>query len=66
MTRAIAIILISSVFSGCAKDDGAYPALVPENTIVTDEALSPDPAPRLYAEADALRARAARIRAETP
>lgn len=66
MTRVITTILVSATLLGCTNGNGDYPTLVPENTIVMDESTAPDPAPTLYAQAEALRARAAAIRAQTP
>ena len=43
-----------------------YPALVPAQTLLGEEALSPSPAPALEARADALRTRADALRNATP
>lgn len=43
-----------------------YPALVPADTLLDAEPLSPSPAPALEARADALRTRADALRNATP
>lgn len=43
-----------------------YPALVPVDTLLTEEPLTPSPAPELEARAAALKARAAALRTQTP
>ncbi|PTV95938.1 hypothetical protein C8J27_103269 [Rhodobacter aestuarii] len=43
-----------------------YPALVPSETLLIEEPLSPSPAPELEARAAALKARAAALRSATP
>lgn len=61
--RALALIASLALLAACSKPSGEdYPALLPLDEILTDEPLSPDPAPDLSARADALRARAEAIR----
>lgn len=57
---------VGGALGGCTSGGRDYPKLVPADTILTDEPLTPSPEPALTAKADALRARAAALRAETP
>ena len=66
MTRP-ALILICLTLAGCgAAQEGAYPALVPMETLLDQAPLTPSPAPAIEARADALTARAEALRHETP
>ncbi|SOC02210.1 hypothetical protein [Rhodobacter maris] len=61
------LLLVPFFLSACGSaGQEAYPALVPVDTLLAEEPLTPSPAPELEARAAALRARAAALRAETP
>jgi hypothetical protein len=54
---------MTCLIAACAGAPGRdYPKLVPLDTLISDEPLSPSPAPALEARADALRARADALR----
>ncbi|MFD2173652.1 hypothetical protein [Rhodobacter lacus] len=61
------LLLVLLLLTACGSGgQEAYPALVPADTLLIEEPLTPSPAPVLEARAAALRARAAALRAETP
>jgi len=62
----LALILVCAL-AGCAAASGTeFPALVPVETLLIEEPLTPSPAPGLEARAAALRARAEALRQATP
>jgi len=65
--RSPVLIALCLSLAGCAGSQGAdFPKLVPMETLLGDEELSPDPAPELEARAAALRARAEALRQAEP
>ncbi|AQS47570.1 hypothetical protein BMG03_06970 [Thioclava nitratireducens] len=59
----IALFALLASLTACSKrSTEGYPALLPMDEILTDQPLTPDPAPELEARADALRARADTMR----
>jgi len=66
MLRLVPLLcLLLAACSGTARGID-YPALVPAETLLGEEALSPSPAPALEARAEALRTRAEALRNATP
>ncbi|PYF09648.1 hypothetical protein C8J30_10718 [Rhodobacter viridis] len=60
-------LLLPLALAACSAASGAdFPKLMPTDTLLVEEPLSPSPAPGLEARADALRARAAALRSATP
>ncbi|MBZ4023365.1 hypothetical protein CKO11_12945 [Rhodobacter sp. TJ_12] len=67
MPRLTPLLLLPALLAACASGQTAdYPALVPLDTVLIDQPLTPSPAPGLEARAAALRARADRLRSATP
>ncbi|OWY05702.1 hypothetical protein B6V75_06220 [Thioclava sp. F1Mire-8] len=61
----IALFALLTSLTACSKrSTEGYPALLPMDEILTDQPLTPDPAPELEARADALRARADTMRSQ--
>lgn len=67
-TLPLLLLALTLLLAGCggAAQMGNYPALVPLDTVLTEEPLTPSPAPELEARAAALRARAEALRHATP
>ena len=60
-------LILPLALAACAATPGAdFPKLVPAETLLIEEPLSPSPAPGLETRAEALRARAEALRAESP
>ncbi|KQB12862.1 hypothetical protein H9N28_14875 [Rhodobacter capsulatus] len=60
-------LILPLALAACSAAPGTdFPKLVPAETLLVEEPLSPSPAPGLEARAEALRARAEALRAETP
>ena len=58
MLRLFSLLSLSCLVAACAGAPGEdYPKLVPRDTLLSDEPLTPSPAPAIAARADALRAR---------
>lgn len=65
--RQLTLFLPLALLAACAaRTDAPYPALLPLDTLLTEAAPAPDPAPALEARAAALRARAAQLRQPLP
>ena len=63
MLRIPALLFVTALIAGCAGGGATpYPKLVPMDSLLSDEAVPPNPAPELAARADSLRARAAQLR----
>ncbi|MAQ37350.1 hypothetical protein BMI91_03340 [Thioclava sediminum] len=61
----IALFALLASLAACSKQSmEGYPTLLPMDEILTDQPLTPDPAPELEARADALRSRADAMRSQ--
>ena len=67
MLRPALLLPVTLALAACSAAPGAdFPKLVPVETLLVEEPLSPSPAPGIEARADALRARAKGLRNATP
>jgi hypothetical protein len=62
--QRLAPILLLATLAACGNGMQDYPQLLPVDQLLTDEPLTPDPAPGLEARAADLRARAAWLRSQ--
>ena len=62
MLRTPALLTLICLTAACAGAPSEYPKLVPLDSLLSNEPLTPSPAPALETRADALRARADALR----